>query len=280
MGAEIIRLGNIDEPMGSHLTLGDLADLSFQRFDAPNNSMSIWLMRLARDKKIFPWWSYQGVMDEDIEKLYGSWSVSSPQHLFDLLFLNQIFLFGGSHFFVIFPGNTKTTGWGQLREEDRTTFLKGQGCNYYLDGLFKGKMVINWVPFYQPQSLVRNPRFDSFWRLFLSKVEEQDEANSICFFSMKNMQNLPEVIRLLIHKEEKRSEKLLEYVEWYGLFCSPKRPNVTTSCVIYTKNKDYLQQLTYLERQTLNQFEKIKQELLKDSTPGTTLKIINRHIAL
>ncbi|OVE75433.1 hypothetical protein BVX98_07725 [bacterium F11] len=280
MGIEILRLGE-DKNIGSPpVNSNELASVSFKRHIISQPPMSIWMMTLDPNRQIFPWWGYLSTMDEDMDVLSQNYSISSAQQLFDCLFLHHLYRLGGKNLCVIFPGSIKSNGWGDLREGDRSVFLKGQACIYHLDASLGSKMNINWVPFYHPQSLVRAPRFENLWRLFASNQDDNSETSCLTFFSLSDVRMLPEVIKLLLQEESNRSERLSKLVDWFGVYSSPLKTGYTTSSVIYTANKWIVTQLGELEKKLSNEFEGAKREMLDNPIPRSALRIINRSIVL
>jgi len=257
----------------------NLGQPAFKTYTVPSPAMSIWLMTLPPNQAPFPWWSYAGAIDADINTLNQDWSIPSPQGLFDCLFLWHLSKFAGLNSFTIFPGCIKTTAWGSLRPIDRETFTRGQGCVYQLFGAYDRKLAINWVPFWQPQSLVRSPAFGSLWRLFSCNTGDES-TRCITMFGLANPRKLPEVVNLLIAKDDNRSEKLVSLVDWYGVFSSPLDPKIGTCALIYTKNPDVITNLNVMQAQFSRQLSDAQTELTKDTSPRTALRIMSRQVAL
>jgi len=279
MGIEIIRLGGASSQSESQLALKDFASPVYHDYSVRNPDMLIWLMVAFKDRPLAPWWGYDQSIDSDIEALNQTWSISSAQSLFDCLFLSQIKKFSGPNFYAIFPGNIKTDGWTRLRESDKATFLKGQGCIYHLQGDFDAKLNINWVPFWQPQSLVKDPSFANFWRLFLA-AQSDDNSNCISFFSLSSPARLPEAINLLIGEEESRSEKLCQVVDWFGFYSSPLQSKYSPCSAIYTKHSSVVSELKSLQHAFTAAFAQAKQDLVSAPVPSTVMKFLSRQIAL
>jgi hypothetical protein len=279
MGIDIIRLGEQASEKTAKLTSDDLVQLTCRDYDLSELGLKIWLTVGYKDRPLFPWWQYDHKLDQDIQSLNELWSISTPQTLFDCLFLSTLKRFAGSHFFAIIPGNVKSDGWGKLRESDRTTFLRGQGCVYHLQGEFTNKLSLNWVPFYQPQSLVRDPAFTNMWRLFLASQGE--EANRcISFFSLSDPSKLAKVISLLIEPDDARSERLAELVDWFGLYTSPVDDASSPACVLYTKGQEHVTRFADLQKNFTGLFEEGKKQLLQAPVPSTVTRLLSRHIAL
>src|SRR6266487_1484857 len=108
MGIEIIRLGESQEKTQAGIQSQELVQLSFRDYAVSAPSMFIWLMLGFRDRPLFPWWQYDQSIDQDIQSLNDLWSISTPQGLFDCLFLSCLKKFAGSNFFAILPGNIKS----------------------------------------------------------------------------------------------------------------------------------------------------------------------------
>ncbi len=279
MGIDIIRLNDSQIEPGSTVDPKDLAQLTCRDYSVENPNMYIWLMAALRDRALFPWWSYDHQLEQEMRTLNELWSVSTQQSLFDCLFLSSLKRFAGSHFFAILPGNIKNEGWGKLRESDRTTFLRGQGCVYHMQGSFDSKLSINWVPFWQPQSLVRDPSFSNLWRLFMASKGD-DTTASLSFFSLADPTKLSQVINTLIEPEENRSEKLAGLVDWFGLYTSPLSESFSPACVLYSAEKKYLTRFSELQNSFTGLFEEAKKQLIAKPHPSTALRLLSRHIPL
>jgi len=278
MGLEIIRLKEELKTLGPKIQPKDLAQLDFKTRVVADPTMFIWLMTLARKKEVFPWWGYLAQMDDDINSLSKTWSITSAQQMFDCLFLNLLYRLAGKNLYVIFPGNVKSKAWGKISGEDRRTFLQGQGCVYHLDALLEKRLAINWVPFYQPQSLARSPGFDSLWRIFSANQDDHSDVNCLTLFSLSDINRLPEVTRLLIDKEENRSKKLSQIVDWFGVFSSPLKAGLTATSVLYTKNKNTIRQLAMLEKNMTQELTRNQMEFIEKPIPQTALRILSRSI--
>src|ERR1044071_992099 len=267
MGIEIIRLTENQPEVGSHVDPQDLAQLTCKDYAVANPQMFIWLMVALKGRMLFPWWTYDQSLEQEIRTLNELWSITTPESLFDCLFLSALKRFAGSHLFAIFPGNIKSEGWTKLRESDRSVFLRGQGCVYHLQGAFDSKLAINWVPFWQPQSLVRDPSFSSLWRLFGASKGEDDTA-SISFFSLADPTQLAKVIGLLIEPEEERSEKLSQVVDWFGLYTTPISEAYSPACVLYTAHQEYIERFGQFQKIFSALFEEAKKQLLDNPHPS------------
>lgn len=275
---EILKLGNVRQVVGPNIQQEDLADIHFRRHIVPDSTMAIWLMNLTPNKYILPWYGYRTELDDDIQTLKSNWSVVSPQSLFDLLFLNALSRFGGKNLFVIFTGDIKSNNWKRLSESDQRTYSRGQSCVYHLEGSYGKKINVNWVPFYQPQSLVKDPKFDSLWHLYLAKHDEQNDVNAISFFSLSDLGKLPEVIKLLVNRDEKRSENLAALVDWFGVYSSPLREGFTTSALVYSNDQKIFSGLSRLESQITGMYDQAKAEFLKKAEPRSALRVISRNV--
>jgi hypothetical protein len=235
MGIDVVRLNADQDLIRPRLTPADFAQPSFKTFHLPSPSMSIWLMTLRAGTPAFPWWNYAGALEEDLTALNQQSNISSQQGLFDYLALSYLTKFAGSTLYAILPGCIKTMGWGALRPVDRETFTRGQACVYHLFGNYDTNVNINWVPFWEPQSIVRNPNFESLWRLFVSNTGDET-SRCLTLFSLSNPRRLPEVINLLINKDSARSNKLVSLVDWFGMYTSPMDPKKGTCAVVYTQH--------------------------------------------
>lgn len=283
MGIDILKLGEKAEVgLGgeSNLRSEDLVQLSCRDYSLGDPGMKIWMMVGYKDRLLFPWWSYDHKLESDVQTLNEIWSVSTPQNLFDCLFLSTLKRFGGPHLFAIFPGNIKTQNWAKIKESDRSVFQKGQGCVYHLQGQFDSKLTINWVPFYQPQSLVRDPSFSSLWRLFAGSQGEDDTNRNLSFFSLSDPSLLPKVVNLLIDSDESRSDRLSELVDWFGLYTSPVDVSGSPCCVVYSKNKETLSRCADIQKSFTGLFEEAKKQLMQSPLPSTVIRLLSRHIAL
>jgi hypothetical protein len=279
MGIDIIRLNEGTTEREGALRAQDLAQLTCREYAIQNPEMYIWLMVAMRDRALFPWWQYDFRMEKEIQSLNELWSISTQQSLFDCLFLSMLKRFAGPNFFVLFPGNVKSDGWTKLRESDRSVFQRGQGCVYHLQGSFDSKLSINWVPFWQPQSMVRDPNFANLWRLFMASKSE-DATASISFFSLSDPKKMAQVATLLIDQEEQRSEKLAQLVDWFGVYTSPQTEAYSPACVFYTGQKEQISRFTELQKTFTGLFEEAKKQLIAKPEPSTVLRLLSRHIPL
>lgn len=280
MGIDVIKLRRNDAPtVENRLRLEDLSTPQFQLHQVPQSKMAIWLMNTTPKGKLFPWWEYDPSIDEDFQALNQMYSIRSPQGLFDSLVLSQIKKMAGPDLFAIFPGKIKTEGWGGLQDIDKETFERGDECIYHLEAEFKEKLSINWVPYYKPQSLVKNPSFGSLWRLF-NAGKNDDYCNSLCMFSLRDRRQLPKVLEILIKQSEHRSEELLPLVDWFGVYSSPISPNFGVSLPIYTDKKEILFELASLKNNISTLAQKIQADLVADPNPSSVIRSLSRNIAL
>lgn len=279
MGVDVIRISGDKGQVEPILRMQDLAPISFQTFHVPNPPMSVWLMSVPTGKAIFPWWRYESQSDEDLRTLSEVWSVSTIQHLFDCLYLTSLQRLAGPDFFVVFPGSLTSKHWAALRDQDRDTLTRGQACIYHLQGSFNGKLVINWVPFFQPQSLVKNPGVGSFWRLFSANATS-DMSNAITFFCLSKKQLLPEVINQLIHKDDQRSEKLSALVDWFGMYSSPLEMKYAAASVVYSRKPEIITAFESFQKTFEKSVDQLRNELISDPRPRTAIRALSRQIAL
>lgn len=279
MGIEIIHIGRDNGERGTKILLQDLSPLAFSSHSVATPQMSIWLMSLSSGQPLFPWWTYSSNLDESIKKLCDMWGVTNPQSLFDCLFLSQLRKQFGSNLYVIFPGNIRIDGWDKLGESSRNLFLKGQECTYHLEGSFSTKLSINWVPFSQPQRIVKNPPFGDMWKLFLASRSD-DPVMSMSFFVLSNPSTLPEAIQLLIHPSENRSEEFSKHVDWFGMYSSPITPEYAACSVAYARYPNILGPVTEFQKHFNDLIEQTRFALSSAPTPDTVSKILSRLVAL
>lgn len=116
--------------------------------------------------------------------------------------------------------------------------------------------------------------------MFLAKLDENDEVNCLSFFSLSDPKKLPEVVNLLINKDEERSTKFSALVDWFGVYSSPLKSDRATMCALYTRKKDIIPQLANLEQRFRTQFEEVRKDLLNAPEPRTVFRILNRHTVL
>jgi hypothetical protein len=279
MGIEIINLGRDHGERGKQIPLQDLSPLSFSSHSVANPQMSIWLMSAAPGQPVFPWWTYSAKVEESSKKLNDLWGVTSAQSFFDCIFLSQLRKHFGSNLYVIFPGNIRVDGWDKLPESSKALFLKGQECVYHLEGAFGSKLSINWVPFSQPQRIVKNPSFGDMWKLFLASRSE-DPVMSISYFTLTNPRTLPEAIQLLIHPSENRSEEFSKQVDWFGLYSSPLNSDHAACSVAYARFPNILGPVTEFQKQFTDLIEQTRFALNSSPTPETVFRILSRIVAL
>ncbi len=279
MGIDVIRLGGDQTQVEPRMGVDQLAQPSFQYYNLPNPSLSIWLMSMPTQQSVFPWWRYESKIDEDIHALSESWAVSNPQSLFDCLFLTHLQKSVGANWFVVFPGNIKTQGWGSLREMDRESFKRGQSCVYHLHAAFQDRLTVNWVPFWEPQSIVRNPGFGSLWRLFSSSPGDE-VTRCVTFFSLSNPRFLPDVVKLFIENSDHRSEKLAALTDWFGVYSSPLSANHAACAVFYSQSKEVMKRLEILKGEFMATLKEAQREMVSDTRPRNAIRILSRLIAL
>lgn len=279
MSTDVIRLNNGTPGLASPLKRQDLARLQFSHHDAPPPAMSIWMMSMAAREPVFPWWSYGSSVDDDINKLSMLAGITSAQGLFEFLFLLQLRKAFANGLYVIVPGNVRTDGWRHLPERAQAAFQRGQNCVYRLDAVLGKKMAVNWVPFYQPQCLVKDPSADVMSRFF-NAAKSEDPTTSLSFFSLSDPRRMPEVVNLLIQKDDTRSEKLSGLVDVFGVFSSPRDDRNGTCALAYAANSAALEPLKAFERGFNGAVEQVRTLLLADPTPAAVLKIISRLVAL
>jgi hypothetical protein len=279
MGIDILNLGGDHMQLEPQLGKEQLVQPEFQNHRVANPQMSIWLMTVKPRSVIFPWWRFESSIDEDMQHLSKTWSICSAQGLFDCLVLSALKKFAGSHLFAIFPGNLKKDNWARLDDQDRKVFDQGQACVYQLDGSYDGHVSINWVPFYQPQSLVKNPAFGNMWRMFCAS-KDHDEGNGITLFSLSSYRLLPEVVHLLTEKDENRSAKLATLVNWFALYSSPVNPRFGSLLTLYTRQDEVISGLREVQAQIETLVQRSQDELLEDPRPRSAIRILTRQIAI
>jgi hypothetical protein len=274
MGIETIRL-NTDTGSNSPT----LTKVHFAWHHVPQPSLSIWNMTTTPDQPLFPWWNYNFSIDEDVRRLKDLWNVTDSQSFFDCLFLSQFKKVVGTGMYVLFPGYLRTQSWGDLNDAARSAFLRGQGCVYRLDGAYNGKMDIRWVPFAQPQSLVKDPAMEAMWSLFVNGRTE-DVSNSIGFFGLNDARKLSQVLSLLTQPHEERSAALSEVADWYGLYTSPISPSYGTSAVVYAQEKSGLALCATFQQHFAVLVDEVRAALLVDPSPRVAFRILSRLVAV
>jgi hypothetical protein len=274
MGIETIKLSTETNP-------GAVTEnpLHFAWHHITDPSLSIWSMTAAPDQHLFPWWNYNFSIDEDVRRLKDLWNVTDAQSFFDCLFFSQFRKIMGAGMYVIFPGYLRTQSWGDLTDSARATFLRGQGCVYRLDGSYNGKMDIRWVPFAQPQSLVKDPSLEALWSLFVGGRTE-DVANSLGFFGLSDARKLPQVLSLLIQPDEDRSTALSAIVDWYGVYSSPVSQGYGTSAVLYAQQKSGLELCAAFQQRFLALVEEIRGALIANPSPRVAFRFLSRLVAI
>jgi len=279
MGVDIIRLGGERHEIEPPVHSDDLAKPTFQTHLVNQPPMTIWLMTMKSQQLIFPWWRYESTLDDDLHALNQSYHITTAQHLFDCLILSQIQKFSGTDFYVIFPGMVRKEGWGRLREIDKDTFNRGQACHYHLNANYDQRLTVNWVPYWEPQSLVKNPSFGSLWRLFEGNNGD-GVSRCLTFFGLSDPRLLPKVINLLIEKDDHRSEKLAEFIDWYGVYSSPIDVRAGTCAMIYSQSPVVLSRLEVMQDQISALLQQGQNDLISDPRPRTAIRIMSRQIAL
>jgi hypothetical protein len=91
---------------------------------------------------------------------------------------------------------------------------------------------------------------------------------------------MPDIVNLLIQKDDARSEKLAGLVDCFGVFSSPRDDNRGTCALAYASNPVALAPLKAFERGFAGAVEQVRSLLLADPTPGAVLKILSRLVAL
>lgn len=248
--------------------------LKFRHLSSESASLKLWFYVAAFNETFFPWWNFDASIEDDIKSLSDVWSIKSPENLFDFLFLHSLQKLAAPNLYVIFPGNIRQESWNETKETERQTFLKGQGCIYHLQGVFSEKLSIQWVPFWQPQSLVKNPSPFSMWQLF-QRIPSDDQARSLSFFSLSDPGHLPAVINLLIEPAQKRSEDLASHVDWFGMYSSPVQALARTGCVIYSQSNQMLEKFSSMENILHEQYIRIFESLASQRVPNTAYKIMS-----
>ena len=276
MGIEIIKL---DDRAGNQaprpaLTEQDLAPLLFSDHVVGNPPMSVWLLSVARRQPLFPWWTYRSDFDKDINRLHDEHGVTSAQSLFDYLFFYALKANMTSNLFVVFPGNIRRDGWEKLTETERDAFARGQGCVYRLDASCGKKLAVNWVPYYQPQSLVREPTLALIWRLFLA-ARNDDHVNNLCFFQAPTSK-LPQISQALIQNTDKRSEMMAELTDWFGVYSSPMDEQYTACSIAYARTPAVVERFHEVQRNLGALLSEFRQLLLEKTTPSAVSNLLTR----
>jgi hypothetical protein len=278
MGMEIIRLGG-DVSRSLSPELNDFGKLSFATHHVPSVPMSIWLMSSSVGKQMIPWWDYNAQIDEDLKRLSDLWSVTSAQSFFDCLFLSQFKRIAGQNLYMIVPGYLRTDGWDKLPETSKAAYLRGQGCVYRLEGAYSSRLAINWVPFAQPQCIIKDPSFSSFWPMFVASRND-DVANSIGFFSLSDPRKLPLAVSLLIQPNDQRSNELSKVVDWFGMYSSPISPEYCSSAVVYSKDEAIIERMKEFQQKFELQLLETRNELREHPLPHTAFRILSRFVAI
>lgn len=279
MGMEIIRLGDESAPKPIENQNVELAKLGFSTHRVPDPRLSIWMMSMTPGLAPLRWWNYSGAIDEDIERLNNLWSVTSAQSFFDCLFLSQFKKIAGPNLYVIAPGYLRADGWEKLPEQSRNAYLRGQGCVYRLEGAFNTKLEINWVPFSQPQSMIKDPSFSAMWPLFCASRND-DVANSMGFFALSDVRKLPQVTNLLIQKNENRSVNLSSVVDWFGLYSSPITPDHGACGVVYSQDDAQIAKFAEFQQKFAAILAEARQALTASPTPQTAFRVLSRFVAI
>ncbi len=274
MGIETIKLSNGADPAAVTAN-----PLNFAWHHLADPALSIWSMTATPDQPVFPWWNYNFSIDEDVRRLKDLWNVTDAQSFFDCLFLSQFKKMMGAGLYVLFPGYLRTQSWGDLADSARSAFLRGQGCVYRLDGSYNGKMDIRWVPFAQPQSLVKDPSLEALWSLFVGGRTE-DVSNSVGFFGLNDARKLPQVLSLLIQPHEDRSMALSSIVDWYGVYSSPISPGYGTSAVLYAQQKSGLELCAAFQQRFVALVEEVRTALIATPSPRIAFRFLSRLVAL
>lgn len=278
MGIDVIKLTE-GQDQAPALREQDLAQIRVSLHQAPEPAMSVWLMAMASGQPAFPWWSYGRAMDEDVNKLAAMTGISSPQGLFDFLFLLQLKKTFPAGVFALIPGNVKKDGWASLSEPAQNTLQRGQSCVYRLEASLNRKIAVNWVPFYQPQVMVKDPSGDNLVRFF-NAAKSDDVANSISFVGVGDVRKLPHVVNLLVHSDDKRSEKLAQLADWFGVYSSPLDEKHGTCAMAYTTSNAVTATFSRFGEQFTANVEAIRKVLLTDPSPAAVIKIVSRLVAL
>ena len=279
MGMEIIRLGDEEAPKSIEARISELAKMSFAIHRVPDPALSIWMMSLAPGAAVVPWWTYNAAIDEDLQRLNELWSVSSAQAFFDCLFLSQFKKMAGPNLYMIAPGYLRAEGWDKLPEPARNAYLRGQGCVYRLEGAYNSKLAISWVPFAQPQSMIKDPAFSALWPMFVASRND-DVANSIGFFCLSDVRKLPQVTSLLIQQNENRSADLASVVDWFGIYSSPLTPEHSACAVFYSKEEAQMTRFSEFQAKFDVMLNEARSALRASPTPNTAFRILSRHIAI
>lgn len=278
MGIDVIKLSEGRE--AAALRPQDMAKLSFSLHSISAPPMSVWLMAMPNTgQPIFPWWSYGRALDEDANKLSAMTGVTSPQGLFDFLFLLQLKRAFPNGLYALVPGNVKTEGWANLNEPARGALQRGQSCLYRLEGTLSNRVSVNWVPFFQPQCMVKDPSGDSLVRFF-NAAKTDDVANSLSFVAVDDVRKMPQIVNLLVQPDDKRSEKMAQIADWFGVYSSPLDDRHGSCAMTYTMSKAAAAAFMMFERQFVATIDAARQALMADATPNTVLKLVSRLVAL
>jgi hypothetical protein len=278
MGIEIIKITD-KQPEASTLKPQDLARVSFSVHSVPTPSMSIWLMSMPSGQAIFPWWNYEVAIDGDVNQLSELTGISSPQGLFDFLFLHQLKRTFSTGLYTLVPGNAKTEGAQLLNESAETALSRGQNCVYRLEAAMGKKLAVNWVPFYQPQVMVKDVSGDTLNRFFRASRTE-DVTNSLSFVGLADVRRMAGVVNLLVKQDENRSEHMTQAADWFGVYSSPTGDTHGTCAMVYTSSNASVAAFVAFQKQFEATIEAVRANLFQAPMPSTVLKIASRLIAL
>jgi len=90
MGTETVKINQGLQGLPSTLRRQDLAQVQFSHHEATGAGLSIWMMSLLAGQPVFPWWSYDATVDEDVNKLSMLAGITSAEGLFEFLFILQL----------------------------------------------------------------------------------------------------------------------------------------------------------------------------------------------
>lgn len=279
MGVDVIKLSE-GQAGKQDVREHDLAKISFSLHSVPSPAMSIWLMAVAPNgQPLFPWWTYGRALDEDVTKLSAMTGISTPQGLFDFLFLLQLKRTFQNGLYALVPGNVKTEGWSQLNEPSRNAVSRAQSCVYRLEASFGKRLSVNWVPFFQPQAMVKDASGDNLVRFF-NAAKTDDVANSLSFVAVNDVRKLPQIVSLLVEQDEKRSEKMGQLADWFGVYSSPLNEKYGTCAMAYTMSTPAATSFALFQKQFAQVVDAVRKALLADPSPNAVLRIVSRLVAL
>ena len=115
---------------------------------------------------------------------------------------------------------------------------------------------------------------------FFNATKSNDVVISLSFIAINDVRKLPEMVNLLVQPDEKRSEKMVQIADWFGVYSSPRNDKYSTCAMVYTANKPAVMSFALFEKQFSETIDLVRKALIADPTPGTVLKLVSRFVAL